>query len=109
MAHRLAWLYVTGSFPKHQIDHINMVKSDNSFLNLREATRSENGANRKKYSNNTSGYKGVSRNTPNGRWKARIRKNGAGIHLGLFDTAKEAHIAYCSAAKNIHGEYFNKG
>jgi hypothetical protein len=44
-AHRLAWFYVTGTFPKKQIDHINRNRSDNRYENLREATNSQNKAN----------------------------------------------------------------
>ena len=38
LAHRLAWLYMTGEFPKYMTDHINGNTEDNSFSNLREST-----------------------------------------------------------------------
>ena len=38
-AHRLAWLYVYGHFPKNQIDHINRNRSDNRISNLREVSQ----------------------------------------------------------------------
>lgn len=41
-AHRVAWLYMTGQWPKDQIDHKNMDRSDNRFGNLRQANNSEN-------------------------------------------------------------------
>ena len=59
-SHRLAWLYMTGAFPPDQIDHINRIRNDNRFVNLRAVTRSENQHNSGKRKNNTAGYKGVS-------------------------------------------------
>ena len=58
-AHRLAWFYCTGEFPKHEIDHKNGITDANQWLNLREATRSQNQHNTSLRSDNTSGYKGV--------------------------------------------------
>lgn len=103
-AHRLAWLYMEGAFPKHFIDHINSVPSDNRWINLREATWSESNANRK--STSKSGLKGV-RQTPSDRWLAQIRLDGKNKHLGIFATKEKAHEAYISAAKKRHGEFFN--
>jgi len=65
-AHRLAWLYVHGYFPK-MIDHINLVKSDNRLINLRECNDSENMLNTGLRSN------GVSFHEQSGRWRAELR------------------------------------
>lgn len=46
-AHRLAWYYVHGYYPEHQIDHINRVRDDNRIDNLREVTQSCNSKNTK--------------------------------------------------------------
>lgn len=88
-----------------EIDHINMDSLDNRRENLRVCTRAENSANKKKYSTNTSGYKGVTRNRKSGRWIARITINYVNIHLGSFDSAKEAAKAYNEASEKYHGEY----
>ena len=51
LAHRLACLYVTGSFPDNHIDHINHNRSDNRFINLREVKRADNQKNKSKNKN----------------------------------------------------------
>ena len=56
-AHRLAFLYMTGSWPKNQIDHKNKVRNDNKWLNLREASASENAQNRSVSIRSSTGHK----------------------------------------------------
>ena len=58
LQHRLVWLWMNGSFPENDIDHINHIKTDNRIENLRDATRKENLRNCKK-SNSRSGIRGV--------------------------------------------------
>lgn len=104
-AHRLAWLYVYGTWPAKDIDHINCNKSDNRLCNLREATHSQNKCNIGRKRNNKSGYKGVSWHKGAKKWDAKIRANGSRIYIGLFDTAEEASEAYERYARNLHGEF----
>jgi hypothetical protein len=104
-AHILAWLYVTGEYPKQFIDHINNVPSDNRWSNLRLANNSQNGANRLKYQNNKSGYKGVSWCKISKKWKAQITHNGKTKYIGLFSCQIEAYKAYCDKAKELHKEF----
>lgn len=105
-AHRLAHLYVYGWMPD-EVDHknVNGLRSDNRINNLRGATRINNQHNRTKYKNNTSGYKGVSYHKKQNKWNACIQVNKIKIHLGSFNTPKEAHEAYKEAALRLHGEY----
>lgn len=103
--HRVAWAIQYGEWPKDCIDHENMVRSDNRLANLREATVTENNRNRGPQSNNTTGFKGVTRDKNTGRYQARIRDNKKTFHLGCFDTAKEASEAYVSAAAIHHGTF----
>lgn len=87
------------------VDHINGNTLDNRKSNLRICSQSENCCNRKKAKTNTSGYKGVNFKKQTGKFVARIGRNGKRLFLGYFDTAEEAHIAYCEASKSYHGEY----
>ena len=93
-AHRLAWLYVYGSIPKHQIDHINQDKLDNRIANLREVTNAENHRNMGIPKNNKSGYRGVSFFKTRSKWVARIRDGAVYRCLGYFDCPTTAAIAY---------------
>ena len=101
MAHRLAWLYMTGAWPQDEIDHINGQRSDNRWGNLRSVSRSVNQQNlRTPNADNRAGFLGVSRD--GSRWKARIKINGKQSHIGRFDTPQLAHAAYVAAKRTIH-------
>lgn len=90
MGHRLVWLYVTGEWPRNLIDHINCNGSDNRFANLREATHSQNLANLRKPSANTSGHKGVSWDKFKNKWVARAKVNGRQYVFGYFVKIEDA-------------------
>ena len=101
-AHRMAWLYVYGSIPNVNIDHINNNPSDNRICNLRLVNQSENMQNTSKWKTNTSGYKGVTWAKDKNKWGAQIWKNYKRHHLGFFDKPEIAYEAYCQAAKKLH-------
>lgn len=103
MAHRLAWLYVTGAWPSNHIDHIDGNPDNNSWGNLRDVGHEINRQNiRKPYRSNTSGYLGVNWHAICNKWRAAIRLNGKGYHLGLFDDPAKAHEAYLEAKRKMH-------
>lgn len=102
-AHRIIWKMMTGEDPP-EVDHIDLNPGNNRWNNLRAADRAQNNANRGLNKNNSSGFKGV-RLHKCGRWVARITVNRKEYHLGLFDTAEEAHAAYASAAERFCGEF----
>jgi len=94
---RLAWLYVKGTWPVSQIDHKDRNPSNNKFENLREATASQNCANRT--SKNKHGLKGITfREGVKKPWRATIM-------LGNFSTKQEAHAAYMAAARKQYGQF----
>lgn len=107
LAHRLAFLYMTGKFPKEEVDHINMDKIDNRWCNMREATHVENGRNRRITSNNTSGFRGVyfdrGRSPP---WRASTSVNGKYKYIGRFKTPELAYMAFTKFAQETYGEFY---
>jgi hypothetical protein len=93
-AARLAWLYVTGEDPgSMEIDHINRVRSDNRFINLRLATRKQNNENIGVPRNNTTGTRGVHFASGRNRWEAYIYHNRRRRHIGYFKSKDEAIAA----------------
>lgn len=103
-SHRLAWLYMTGEFPKDQIDHIDGNRANNAFVNLREATSKQNTQNRRfpRIDNKSSKYLGVHWSKLRNKFRAEITVNGKNIHLGLFHNAEDAHYAYVEAKRKYH-------
>lgn len=87
------------------IDHRNGNKLDNRIENLRPATKSENGMNCKNRKNNTTGFKGVTFFKKSKCFQAFITVDRKQKYLGSFPTAKEAHVAYCAAATELHGAF----
>jgi hypothetical protein len=104
-AHRLAFFLMTGRWPS-EIDHVNRCPSDNRWVNLREATRSQQCANR--VHQNATGFKGVFRQS-SGRFWTAVKKDGVRHYIGTFDTAEQAHAAYVTAARETFGEFSNAG
>lgn len=104
-AHRLAWLYTYDVWPPDEIDHINGARDDNRINNLREATRKQNSANRRKLSGDLP--KGVVRHRH--KFRAQIRIQGRVKHLGVYATPEQAHSAYCEAAQKEFGAYHRAG
>lgn len=104
LGHRLAWLYMTGEWPKNLIDHKDGVTNNNKWENLREASNHQNVYNRKINKNNTTGLKGVFDNG-HGKFIARIQHNGKKLNLGTYKTKEEAAEVYRLKALEIQGEF----
>lgn len=100
-AHRVIWKIMTGREPKGDIDHIDGNRSNNTWKNLREVTRSENQKNKCRARNNTSGVTGVHWNQACNKWAAGIESNGVRRSLGFFETIDEAAEARRAAEKSL--------
>ena len=109
-AHRLAWLYVHGEWPKGEIDHKGLDPERNHMQNLRPATRSQQVANSRKRAMSKNPFKGVDfhkgRKKP---WHARLTKDYRCMCLGYYATAEEAHEAYFRAAQIHFGDFAHRG
>jgi hypothetical protein len=106
--HRLAWLYMTGEWPKEEIDHIKGIRDDNRWGKLRDATTVENRRNVKRQKNNSSGFKGVHWHVRKKKWVARIAIEKRRLHIGMYDSKEAAYEAYKNAAKANFGEFYTE-
>lgn len=106
LAHRLAFLWMMGKFPKEQADHINKNRADNSWKNLREASNMENSwncVNRRSY--RKSKYKGLWFWKKRNKWQVKIKSGDIRRTVGYFVSEETAAKAYDKAAIELHGEF----
>mgnify|MGYP000859479568 CR=1 FL=1 len=107
LAHRLAWLYVTGHWPENLIDHINECRDDNRFCNLRQANKSENGCNKGPRADSKSGVKNVMWQKRQGGWYVQLKINGTKYFYGYFKDIELASLVAEEARDKIHGVFAN--
>lgn len=104
--HRLmAQMFLPDFNEKLHVDHIDRNPLNNCIENLRMATCRQNGINRPRQKNNTSGYKGIIWVKTHKKWCAKIKYNQKNIHLGYFDNIENAREAYNTKAKELFGEF----
>ena len=102
--HRIIWRLVTGEDPcALTVDHINRIKDDNRWENLRLASPMQQACNQDTRSNNTSGITGVHWVESRGRWEVSARKQYQGRHLGSFATLLDAAACRISY-ENTHAD-----
>lgn len=102
-AHRLAWLYITGSWPTNEIDHIDTDKTNNRIANLRDVGKSENQQNKRTAQRNSgTGFLGVHYCRTRKKFVAKITVNSKRLHIGYFETANEASQAYMSQKSMVY-------
>lgn len=107
-AHRLVFLYMTGSFPLNQVDHKDGNGLNNRWLNLRDVIHANNQKNLRLYANNKSGVSGLFWLERSRKWLVQIQHNKTRIHIGLF-ADKEAAITARKAAEIQYGFHPNHG
>lgn len=78
---------MTGEWPD-QVDHINGIRDDNRWCNLRDVDNQGNAKNQKMRSDNKSGVTGVCRK--DGKWLSYIYVKGNRVDLGLLDNLDDA-------------------
>lgn len=100
-AHRLAWFYMKQVWPAHQIDHIDRVRNNNRWINLREATNKQNHENLGLNRTNTSGEKGVRWEAARRRWFAFITHNSVMKNLGRYVEKADAVAARRQAEREL--------
>ena len=84
----IAWFYMTGVWPKNEIDHKDLDKSNNKWSNLREATHQQNMTNLPPKKSKT-GFRGIKFYKEN-RYRVVLQVKGKKIHIGLFDFLDDA-------------------
>jgi HNH endonuclease/AP2 domain len=104
LAHRLAWLYMTGSMPE-SIDHRDGDLANNRWSNIRGATQSQNLMNRKSPHQEVGLPRGVYYDSRRRKFAAAIQANRERFWLGYHGTAAEASRAYQEAAERLHGPF----
>lgn len=107
LEHRLAWFYVHGEMPKHEIDHINQIRDDNRISNLRQVTRSENQRNKTRKDSRVDEI-GIWWCRRRKRYIAEITLNGKKVYQKSFTDIDEAISARKAKALEL-GFHENHG
>lgn len=90
--HRIIWKWMEGYDPD-QVDHIDGVRSNNSWVNLREVSVKENAKNKRRLNRNTTGVTGVSICKRTGKYHTYIGHGDTRITLGYFADLESARNA----------------
>lgn len=90
------------------IDHIDGDGFNNSRSNLRIATISQNGANRKVGKNSKSGIRGVYWSKKAGKWTAHIKFQSKQTYLGAFDDIEDARKIRNIKGRELFGEFWRE-
>lgn len=101
LAHRLAWVYMTGKLPSDMIDHINGIPNDNRWVNLRSADFKINNQNRRRPNlKSKTGVLGVT--VCGSGFRAIVRTNGKNHYSTVFATVERAFDEYVTMKRRLH-------
>lgn len=100
---QVQWLHHFIQGIKSQTDHRDANGLNNQKSNLRLCNHSQNAANRRLNSNNSTGFKGVT--FYRGKFIVQLGRRGPGKWIGSFDSSQEAAKAYDNAAAKRFGEF----
>jgi hypothetical protein len=106
--YRLVWALHYDEW-RLNLDHVQGDSLDDRIEQLRPSSQSQNAANARIRSNNTSGIKGVFWEPKRKKWQAQIKVNYKAQFLGRFDDKAEAEAAYMNAARKYFGEFASDG
>jgi hypothetical protein len=105
MSHVIAWAIHYGMWPVGDVDHENTVRDNNWIANLRQASRSQNLANRRNIGALPKGVtfdKGCAKKP----YRAQIQiSKGKNKYLGNYTDPADAHAIYMFHAVNLYGEF----
>lgn len=104
LAHRLAWLYVHGVWPR-EIDHIDRNPLNNRIANLRDVLHSQNSVNTKTRSDNKYNQRGVCWDKQKLKWKVQISVSSGKRIAKHFVKFEDAAAFYKAQAEKTFGDY----
>lgn len=108
-AHRLAFLFMEGALPPALVDHVDGNTANNRWNNLRHCCYSENNLNKRLYSTNSSGHKGVAWREDSRKWQVRVSVAGRQRKFGCYKDLELAALVAEEAREKYHGEFANHG
>jgi HNH endonuclease len=107
-SHRIIWAMQTGEWlpADVEIDHRNNNRADNSWKNLRKATKGQNGWNRPRARRDSrSGIKGVRFRVDRQKYLVVFKVGGRLRKFGQFPTIEEAAARAKQVECDLHGEF----
>ena len=107
LCHRFGYYCMKGELP-NSVDHINGIRDDNGWCNLRSCTHAENSMNRGMNSRNKSGYRGVYKDKRRATWNSEVAIKGIKHTKSGFKTPELANEWVVNKSKELYGSFYNE-